>query len=55
MYVELIYDCIKILPDDMVIHRMTGDGARKTLIAPLWSLDKKRVLNSINKRLSVLT
>jgi len=54
-YVELIYDCIKILPDDMVIHRMTGDGARKTLIAPLWSLDKKRVLNSINKRLSVLT
>ena len=53
-YVDLIYECVKILPDDMVIHRMTGDGARKTLIAPLWSLDKKRVLNAINHRISVL-
>lgn len=51
-YVELIYDAIKILPDDMVIHRMTGDGAKKTLIAPLWSTDKKKVLNTLNKKLS---
>lgn len=51
-YVELIYDAIKILPDDMVIHRMTGDGAKKTLIAPLWSMDKKKVLNTLNKKLS---
>ena len=50
-YVELIYDAIKILPDDMVIHRMTGDGAKKTLIAPLWSMDKKKVLNTLNKKL----
>ena len=50
-YVELIYDAIKILPKDIVIHRMTGDGAKKTLIAPLWSADKKKVLNALNKKL----
>ena len=50
-YVDLIYDCIRILPEDIVIHRMTGDGAKKTLIAPLWSADKKKVLNALNKRL----
>jgi radical SAM superfamily enzyme len=35
----------------MVIHRLTGDGPRNLLIAPLWSMDKKRVLNTIEKRL----
>ena len=39
-----------ILPREMVIHRMTGDGAKRSLIAPLWSADKKRVLNAINRR-----
>lgn len=47
-YCELIVDCIELLPPDTVIHRMTGDGPRKLLIAPLWSTDKKRVLNTIN-------
>lgn len=47
-YCNLIVDCIELLPPDTVIHRMTGDGPRKLLIAPLWSTDKKRVLNSIN-------
>ena len=51
-YVELIYDCISILPDDVIIHRMTGDGARKTLVAPIWSTDKKRVLNALNNKLN---
>ncbi|MCR4846607.1 MAG: TIGR01212 family radical SAM protein [Eubacterium sp.] len=51
-YVDLIYDCISVLPKDIVIHRMTGDGAKKTLVAPLWSADKKRVLNALNKRLA---
>ena len=51
-YVELIHDAIEVLPEDIVIHRMTGDGAKKTLIAPLWSGDKKRVLNALNKRLN---
>ena len=51
-YVELIHDAIEVLPEGIVIHRMTGDGAKKTLVAPMWSGDKKRVLNALNKRLS---
>ena len=50
-YVNLIVKCVKIIPKDIVIHRLTGDGAKKDLIAPLWSADKKRVLNPINKAL----
>lgn len=50
-YIDILADIITILPDDMVIHRLTGDGAKKHLIAPLWSADKKRVLNEINKAL----
>ena len=48
-YAELIADCDSIMPKETVLHRMTGDGPRKLLIAPLWSLDKKHVLNTINK------
>lgn len=51
-YINLIVKCVKIIPKDIVIHRLTGDGAKKDLIAPLWSADKKRVLNAINKALS---
>lgn len=50
-YAELICDCIEILPKDMVVHRITGDGDKKLLIAPRWSANKKLVLNTINKRL----
>lgn len=50
-YVNLIVKCVKNIPKDIVIHRLTGDGAKKDLIAPLWSADKKRVLNAINKAL----
>ena len=39
---------IEILPKDVTIHRLTGDGAKKDLIAPIWSADKKRVLNAVN-------
>ncbi len=46
-YLEIIKSCIEIIPDGVVIHRLTGDGAKKDLIAPLWSADKKRVLNAI--------
>ena len=53
-YVNLVADCITLLPPDMVIHRLTGDGDKKTLVAPLWSLDKKRVLNAINKKITEL-
>lgn len=48
-YIELLEGCIRRIPASMVIHRMTGDGAKRDLIAPLWSADKKRVLNAINR------
>ncbi|MBR2046088.1 MAG: TIGR01212 family radical SAM protein [Agathobacter sp.] len=50
-YCDFIIDCMERLPSTMVMHRITGDGPRKLLIAPLWSTDKKRVLNTIEKRL----
>ena len=43
--------CIAVLPEHVVIHRITGDGAKKDLIAPLWSADKKRVLNYLKQNL----
>lgn len=50
-YIDIIKACVSIIPKEVVIHRLTGDGAKKDLIAPLWSADKKRVLNAINKAL----
>ena len=50
-YAEIIKRCIDIIPKEVVVHRLTGDGAKKNLIAPLWSADKKNVLNTINKKL----
>lgn len=48
-YINVLELCVESLPREVVIHRLTGDGAKKDLLAPLWSADKKRVLNSINK------
>ncbi len=48
-YLQIIKECVDLIPETMVIHRLTGDGNKKTLIAPLWSADKKRVLNELNK------
>ena len=50
-YVSLIKDALELLPEDIIIHRMTGDGDKKILIAPLWSADKKKVLNTLKKAL----
>lgn len=50
-YTEIIKECVQIIPENVVIHRLTGDGAKKYLIAPLWSADKKTVLNTINRAL----
>lgn len=50
-YTDIVYECIKVLPKDMVIHRLTGDGDKKILVAPLWSADKKNVINTLSKRL----
>ena len=51
-YADLIAECVRILPEETVLHRMTGDGPRRLLIAPLWCLDKKRVLNTLNKKIN---
>ena len=49
-YISVLEACLRVLPRSLDIHRMTGDGAKRSLIAPLWSADKKRVLNAINRR-----
>ena len=48
-YINLLKKCKAVIPEEMVIHRLTGDGPKKILIAPLWSADKKHVLNRINR------
>lgn len=50
-YTDIICEALMILPEDMVIHRMTGDGDKKLLIAPEWSKDKKRVLNLLRSKI----
>ena len=50
-YTDIIKDCVREIPDNVVIHRLTGDGPKRDLLAPLWSADKKRVLNTINRAL----
>lgn len=52
-YTQILMEIIKILPKNMVIHRLTGDGPKKLLIAPLWSADKKNVLNTLNRAFSI--
>lgn len=50
-YVDLVVDILEITPPEIVMHRLTGDGTRTSLIAPLWSLDKHRILNYIESEL----
>ena len=50
-YTDLVVECIRRLPEETVIHRITGDGPKSLLIAPEWSGDKKRVLNMLNRKL----
>ncbi len=51
VYAETLKKCIALLPPEVVVHRITGDGAKKDLIAPLWSADKKTTLNYLNRYL----
>ena len=51
VYIDILLDCIAHLRPDIVVHRLTGDGDKRLLLAPLWSGDKKRVLNTINRNL----
>lgn len=48
-YIRVLEACVEAIPPGMVIHRLTGDGAKRELIAPLWSADKKAVLNAIRR------
>ncbi len=48
-YAKLVRDSVRLLPEKTVLHRMTGDGPKRLLIAPLWCADKKRVLNTMNR------
>lgn len=50
-YTDILLSSISHLRRDIVIHRMTGDGPKKLLIAPMWSANKKMVLNTINKQI----
>lgn len=50
-YVDLVIRCIEELREDIVIHRLTGDGPRDLLIAPRWTLNKRKVLNEIARRM----
>ena len=47
-YISVLEECIRRIPKEMTVHRLTGDGSKRCLVAPLWSADKKRVLNAIN-------
>lgn len=53
-YIDLVVKAIELLPPNVVIHRLTGDGAKDTLVAPRWPLHKRSVLNGIDKRLKDL-
>ncbi len=48
-YCELVVKCLKLLPEEVVIHRLTGDGPKNLLISPMWVTDKKRVINALRR------
>ncbi len=50
-YMDILFDCIERIPENIVIHRITGDAPKKYLVEPQWSADKKKVLNAINKEI----
>lgn len=51
-YVGIVCDQLELLPPEVVIERITGDGEEATLLAPLWSLKKRRVMNAIDKEMA---
>ena len=52
-YCNLVVKCLKLLPKETVVHRITGDGPKKLLLAPLWSGDKKKVFNTLNRAIKL--
>lgn len=51
-YTDLILESFRILPEETVLHRMTGDGPKRLLIGPEWTRDKKHVLNTLNRAIA---
>ena len=52
-YIEILRDCVSVIPESIVVHRLTGDGDKKILVAPMWSGNKKHVWNRIQKEVLV--
>lgn len=52
-YIELVIRCLEAIPDDIVIHRVTGDGPKNILAAPLWSGNKRHVLNTLHQKMKI--
>lgn len=52
-YIDIIISCLELLPPDVVVHRVTGDGPKELLIEPTWSLNKRNVLNTLHKKLRI--
>jgi len=50
-YLDMVIECLKIIPPSVVVHRLTGDGPKRILIAPKWSGNKKAVLNALRKKM----
>ncbi|MDD6714952.1 MAG: TIGR01212 family radical SAM protein [Firmicutes bacterium] len=50
-YCSLVAECLSLLPEDVVVHRMTGDGPKALLVSPLWAGDKKKVMNLLRKKI----
>lgn len=50
-YLDILIACLENLRPDMVVHRLTGDAPRDLLLSPLWSADKRRVLNTLHKQM----
>ena len=53
-YIELVTECLEYIPEDITIHRLTGDVPRRYLVSPEWSYKKRTILNGINRRLREL-
>lgn len=51
-YMDILFDCIRHLPENVVVHRITGDAPKAHLVAPTWSADKKTVINTINREMN---
>ena len=52
-YIQAVISALSILPAEMVIHRLTGDGPKKLLLAPEWSSRKREVLNEIHRQMKI--